>query len=348
MIQFLWPVQITPEYARTHHTSRVADQMREDAWKTHMEATVGRLDRSQTETIGVLKDMKEMLVAMATSTHGMNTEFPRYNPPNSPANVELGHGSVSASPINRSRPQNPPINAHHAPSSPNTHSVIPQLPPTAPTTTTPVSTSSSPQIRIAPVAAPAAIVGSPSPPPAPNNIELGDDDLSSDPDFMTQPRSRVTRSHSTPVPSPVKKKVQRKYLKSKAPLHDVPPIEPPVRGRISPRDKDAGPIACNKRCWILHPNYPDLPVAYGKSGISWKSKSKNLQYTPCDQGQQMVQVHFVYEAAAPLLYSEFDRQPFRTITEAKVPQFGSGVYVKWASHLLVRDNTTLDVSAPKP
>ena len=321
--------------------------MHEEAWKTHMEATVGRLDHSHLETVGVLKDMKQMLMAMATSTQSPHIGSPTSNPPNSPAAMVGQFPRSHSTPRNNEDPVNPNDSRRHlTPSVPVVQPMTLDRPQRTPNESTPTSTLPAPEFR--PVA-PAANNAPPSPPLASNNVELGEDDLSSDPDFMTQvPRTRVTRSRASPPPSPVKRKVQRKYLKSKTPVHDVPPVQAPIHGRMSPRDKDAGPIACNKPCWVLHLDFPTLPIAYGKSGISWKSKSKNLQYTPCDQGQQMVQIHFVYEAAAPLMYFEPDRQPFRTVLEAKVPQCGSGVYVKWATHLLVRDNASLDGNDPKP
>ena len=176
---------------------------------------------------------------------------------------------------------------------------------------------------------------------APSEVE-GEDDLdfppatiSDDPDFMTQPPAKATRSQKA-VP-PKKITIPKKYLKSKGPLHHVPPVACPSIGRVNPRARTDHPVACNKPCWILHPDFLGLPVAYGKSGISWKSTRKNQLYTPCNLGQQMVQVHHVYDSTATLMFLELERQPFRTLIEAIVPPGNSTVYVKWAHHLLVRD-----------
>ena len=170
---------------------------------------------------------------------------------------------------------------------------------------------------------------------AKDDLEFPNSTFSDDPDFMTQPPAKATRSQK--CTNQKKTVVSKKYLKTRGPLHHVPPVACPSIGRINPRGRMDHPVVCNKPCWILHPDVPGLPVAYGRSGISWKSTRKNQLYTPCDLGQQMVQVHHVYDSSATLMFLELERQPFRTLIEALVPQGTSTMYVKWAHHLLVRD-----------
>ena len=75
------------------------------------------LDRGQLDTIGVLKDMKQMLVTMVTLTHNTYAGSPSYNPLNSPANVGHFPDSFSALTNNDGRIDRPPRQTHLTPSS---------------------------------------------------------------------------------------------------------------------------------------------------------------------------------------------------------------------------------------
>ena len=94
------------------------------------------------------------------------------------------------------------------------------------------------------------------------------------------------------------------------------------------------PIACNKRCYILHPDFPDTVVGEGKSGGSWKCRTQKLGHL-CSNGEQMVQVHSVIQGGCKLMHAE-ERHKFRTLEEALVKTSGSSVYIKWCSRYLVR------------
>ncbi|KAG0597384.1 hypothetical protein M758_UG333700 [Ceratodon purpureus] len=179
-----------------------------------------------------------------------------------------------------------------------------------------------------------------------NDEDFSNGGFSDDLNFMTQPPSKATRSHKSVTQK--KSTIPKKYLKTKGLLHYVPPVAQPSVGRINPRSRTDHSVACKKPVWILHLEVPGLPVAYGKSGISWKSTRKNQQHTPCDLGQQMVQVHHVYDESVSLMFPELERQPFTKVVEAKVPQGNSHVYVKWAHHLLVRDLEADDLPSTKP
>ena len=95
------------------------------------------------------------------------------------------------------------------------------------------------------------------------------------------------------------------------------------------------PIACNKPCFILHPDFPDAVVAEGKSGGSWKAKTQKLGHL-CNKGEQMVQVHKVSQTGCRLLHVE-ERQSFRILDDAVVKKTGSAIYVKWDTRYLVRN-----------
>ena len=62
----------------------------------------------------------------------------------------------------------------------------------------------------------------------------------------------------------------------------------------------------------------------------------------------MVQVLMVYDSSVPLMFLELDRQPFLTLSEAKVAPGNSTTYVKWAHHLLLRDLETDDLAGTRP
>ena len=94
------------------------------------------------------------------------------------------------------------------------------------------------------------------------------------------------------------------------------------------------PIACNKPCYILHPDFPDTVVAEGKSGGSWKAKTQKLGHL-CSKTEQMVQVHVIKLQNCRLLNVE-ERQPFKTLDDAVVKRSGSNVFVKWSTRYLVR------------
>ena len=95
------------------------------------------------------------------------------------------------------------------------------------------------------------------------------------------------------------------------------------------------PIACNKACYILHPDFPDTVVAEGRSGGSWKARTQKLGHL-CDKGEQMVQVHQINKEGCKILFPE-ERQPFRILDEALVKKTGSAIYVKWNTRYLVRN-----------
>lgn len=100
-----------------------------------------------------------------------------------------------------------------------------------------------------------------------------------------------------------------------------------------PRESE-DPIACNKPCYILHPDFPDLVVAEGKSGGSWKARTQKFGHL-CSKGEHMVQVHEVKIPKCRLLHLE-DRQPFEVLEDALVKRTGSTVFVKWSTRHLVR------------
>jgi hypothetical protein len=46
--------------------------------------------------------------------------------------------------------------------------------------------------------------------------------------------------------------------------------------------------AANKLVWILHPDHSEVPVAQGKTSVSWKSKSKLGLL--CAEGEQWIHI----------------------------------------------------------
>ncbi|KAG0625678.1 hypothetical protein M758_2G072900 [Ceratodon purpureus] len=102
---------------------------------------------------------------------------------------------------------------------------------------------------------------------------------------------------------------------------------------IMPRITD-DPVACNKPCYILHPDLPDVVVADGKTGGSWKAKTLKFGHL-CNKGEQMVQVHQIRVPKCRLLHVE-EKQAFSTLDDALVKSRGSNVFIKWSSKHLVR------------
>ena len=314
------------------------------AWKSNIEATMERLDRTQQNTMDVLKDMKDLLTKISSGAFGSspNVAATTSNLP------DLSNSPLPPQPRNNTPPQAPTTNAF------DNHVVRPEqvCSPLSYVDNSSASAATAGNQQILsrpPVNVPISPDNRKTPSPrhdAEDDMEFGQSTFSDDPDFMTQPPAKATRSQKT-VPQK-KSIVPKKYLKLKGPLRTVPPVERPSIGRINPRGRTNHPIACNKHCWILHPDVPGLPVAYGRSGISWKSTRKNQLYTPCDLGQQMVQVHHVYDTSMDLMFCELERQPFTRLIEAMVPQGNSTIYVKWAHHLLVRDLGAEDIASLKP
>lgn len=97
------------------------------------------------------------------------------------------------------------------------------------------------------------------------------------------------------------------------------------------------PIACNKPCYVVHPDFPDKVVAEGKTGGSWKSKTQRFSHL-CSQGEQMVQVHTVTNPKYKLMHIE-DKQLFTVLGDALVKKSGSSVFMKWDSRYLIRKTT---------
>ena len=336
--------QRTPEYVR-QHTVRTGDASREQAWRSNIEATVQRLSCTQQNTIEVLNDMKQLLTRISTGSF-------------------IQSQSKSATPFSEEESPNLTLPEQRLPDIRSTPSVIAAIHETAmrqdhiasPSSTLDSSGAEATLLRHGDVPSvnPSELpTSSDKTKPAEPSEVYPDDDLqfpsntfSDDPDFMTQPPAKATRSQKCSTQK--RANVPKKYLKSRGPLHHVPPVACPSIGRINPRGRTDHPVACNKPVWILHPDVPGLPVAYGRSGISWKSTRKNQLYTPCDLGQQMVQVHHVYNSSATLMFLELERQPFRSLIEAVVPQGSSTVYVKWAHHLLVRDLGAEEHAVSKP
>ncbi|KAG0574943.1 hypothetical protein KC19_VG304400 [Ceratodon purpureus] len=94
------------------------------------------------------------------------------------------------------------------------------------------------------------------------------------------------------------------------------------------------PVACNKPCYILHPDFPDVVVAEGKTGGSWKAKTQKLGHL-CSKGEQMVQIHHIRKPDYRLLHIE-ERQPFTILDHVVVKRSGSNVFIKWHTRYLVR------------
>ena len=270
MTSVLCMTQHTPEY-HLNHGARNGENVRELEWKTNIEKAVHRLDRRQQNTMDVLNDMKELLTKISTGAFGgnRNEEFisnPVVNPPNSPATSmppPTDHGvCLDTIPACESIPL-------------QAHSGSPKSDMNCSGSHAPIRTE-----VMTPLSNPASVHISSEKRKAPCDEVEAEDDLdflpgafSDDPDFMTQPPAKATRSQKTAIPK--KSVVPKKYLKTRGPLHHIPPVDRPSIGRICPRGRTDHPVACNKPCWILHPDFPGVPVAYGRSGISWKSTRKN-------------------------------------------------------------------------
>jgi hypothetical protein len=94
-------------------------------------------------------------------------------------------------------------------------------------------------------------------------------------------------------------------------------------------------VVVGKPCWILHLIKPEVAITYSKTRPSWKSKGQKLAFF-YGQGQQMVQVHGVFQKSTPLMFPELERQPFLQVDNAVVPFTSSGIYIKWETWYLIR------------
>ena len=103
--------------------------------------------------------------------------------------------------------------------------------------------------------------------------------------------------------------------------------------KCAPKEK-AEAIACNRPCWVLHPNAGDEIIGEGRAGGSWKSSTTKFGHL-CAYGEQMVQLHKVFSEDHPLLYREDRNSEFKTIKDAVVKPKYSNVYIKWDSRYLI-------------
>lgn len=95
------------------------------------------------------------------------------------------------------------------------------------------------------------------------------------------------------------------------------------------------PVPANKFVWLLHPCYENSVVAQGKSGVSWKSKSKlaaNLTI-----GEQLVQVHRVFMKNVPAL-CHVTGDPFKIVEDALPTPNGRNKYLIWDTRFLATFN----------
>ena len=127
-------------------------------------------------------------------------------------------------------------------------------------------------------------------------------------------------------------------MKKGAVLATTPAIALSILGRLDPR-LTTDPIAVGKPCWILHPEHGADAVAFGKNGSNWKTKGQRL----CVHGEQMVQVHGIYQKSVPIMIPELDCQPYTLIDEVVAPLPGSGLFIKWDTRYLVRDDLRIVV-----
>ena len=103
--------------------------------------------------------------------------------------------------------------------------------------------------------------------------------------------------------------------------------------KCAPKEK-AEAIACNRPCWILHPNAGDEIIEEGRAGGSWKSSTQKFGHL-CAYGEQMVQIHKVFSCDHPLLYCEERNPDFKSVKDAVVKPKYSNVNIKWDSRFLI-------------
>lgn len=96
---------------------------------------------------------------------------------------------------------------------------------------------------------------------------------------------------------------------------------------ITPR-LTADAVAANKPIWILHPEHGDTAVAQGKSGISWKSKTK--MGAMCANGEQWIFVHRVLKSNVQVLFGG-NCDGVQTLESALPPSSGKHECIKWSS-----------------
>lgn len=127
-----------------------------------------------------------------------------------------------------------------------------------------------------------------------------------------------------------KKRARKRVVSPPRPrrLHAMVPTPLP---RLSPH-----PIPYSTPVMILHPQY-ERPVAYGKAGPSWKTKTGKLGPL-CQPGQQMVQINLVTIPNVPLMHLEsrhFAKTLEGALTPIPMPTGQKVFYVKWdTSHLI--------------
>lgn len=119
-------------------------------------------------------------------------------------------------------------------------------------------------------------------------------------------------------------------LRKKRQITGASSIVPPAF--ITPR-LTTDPLAANKPIWILHPQYGERAVAQGKSGISWKSKTK--MGTMCATGEQWIFVHRILIVDVPVLHGSASDGP-QTLECALPPTTGKHHCIKWSSRYCVQ------------
>ena len=100
---------------------------------------------------------------------------------------------------------------------------------------------------------------------------------------------------------------------------------------IEPRVSN-DPISAGKLVWIMHDNFPDVPVAAGKAGVSWKSKSSKLG-AQCEPGTQWIHVHRVFIPQVPFMFPEIEQRD-GFLNDALPPSSRRQKPVKWKSQFL--------------